>query len=72
MSKKDQAAELLRLVRAYGSRVDVASALEATRIATCRKERPAFQSEILAKQEAASLFHQIESLVYAMTSTYGG
>lgn len=69
MPQKNQSTELLRLVRAYGSRLETASAIEATRIAACRTERPAFSSEIKAKEEAASLYRQIESLVAAMDAT---
>jgi len=59
-------AGLLKLIEAHASKVGVHSAIEATRIATDRKERVPRDSEVVLRAEIADLREQIKAAVNAL------
>lgn len=59
-------AQLLALVEQYGSKVGVHAAVEATRVATDRKDRGPRPSEVRMREEAHELKTTIRAAIEAL------
>lgn len=59
-------AQLLTLVEQYGSKVGVHAAVEATRVATDRKDRGPRPSEVRMREEAHELKTTIRAAIEAL------